>query len=603
MIKSQGNSVLLQTYYQRIRHSLLQALGRFPFAILCSLAFCIISIRYNQIEDSALYLSTLFCGWCWFVTIQLFWEEQQYRQRYSYLVAISIFLVLGYHIRSEAILSANVMVLGMGLFLLIFCAPFLNTSRNNLQFWLFNYRLWGRIAYAWLAALILFLGVAAVLSCLEYLFSLRLFRDQYTDFGIISFTFFFPFLLLTGVDTSFDSEPEADIAKPVYYLLEYLVVPLIFIYSLILYAYMVKIAVTQTLPRGRVAYLVSSYGCVGIFTYLASIPIDVSKGRLLAIFRQHFFKILIFPTILLAVGIIYRLQQYGLTESRYLLMLCLIWFSSVILFSFIVGTKSFAKAIYIPLPFLLLLASYGPWSISNLPAIEQSRRLHQILQQNHLIQDGKIIAGSHKVSMEDQEHISGILDYLVGRKKTNILKDWFSDPKAQEVFNNNKGHIKPEKIAGLMGIEYVERGQRNNRDIIFTYSLEKQNYLKTTGYDYCIPSVYLSTYSHKSTTIVTQEIKISEFEKSIIASFDKATNILTLNKGKQVLITVSLNELVAKLRSMPEKEDMKQELIISQQNKDISSQLVFHRISGHITEEAEQIEIEELQFGLLLGKQ
>lgn len=600
MIKFQNSSMIFATYYRRICHTLLGTSSRFPLAILCSLAFCIIAIMYNRIDDSSLYLVTLFCGWCWFLAIRLFWESHCYRHRSLYYAALNFFLLLGYYIRSEVILSANSMVLGMGLFLLLFCAPFLNRSHNNLQFWLFNYRLWCRIAYAWLAALILFLGVAAVLSCLEYLFSLRLFKDQYTDLGLISFTFFFPFLVLIGVPVSFDSEPETDKAEPIYYLLEYLVVPLLFIYSLILYIYLVKIAITQSLPRGRIAYLVSSYGGVGILTYLAGIPVNVSRGRLLAIFRQYFFKILIFPAILLAVGLIYRLQQYGLTESRYLLVLCFIWFSSVIFLSFIVKSHLLAKAIYVPLPFLLLLASFGPWSISSLPVFDQSRRLHQILQQNHIMQDGKIIPGTHKINFEDQKRISEILDYITLHKKTDSLKSWVSNADDKDVLGNKeKLYIKPEKIAALMGVEYIDQSQRNNRNTFFSYHFEKQDYLKTTGYNYLISSVYLSTHAHKSTTMITQEIKVAELGQSITISFDQTANTLTINKGDQVLITASLNDLVAELRLQSKEKDIKKRLIVSQQNKEFPIQLFFHHLAGHIIRETHQIKIEELQFGIL----
>ena len=591
--------MIFTPYYHRIRHALSETFRRFPFSILCSLAFCIISIMYNQIGNSTIYLATLFCGWCWFVAIKLFWESQCYRRRYSYLVAIPVFLILGYYIRSEIILNVNIMVLGIGLFLIIFCAPFFNKFRNNLQFWLFSYRLWCRIAYGLFAALILFLGVAAVLSCLEYLFSLRLFKNQYTDFWIISFTFFFPVLLLTGIDSSFDTEPEEEMAKPVYYLLEYLVVPLIFIYSLILYAYMVKIAITRALPQGKVAYLVSSYGCVGILTYLAGIPIEPTRGRYFKIFREHFFKILIFPTILLAVGIAYRFQQYGLTESRYVLALCLVWFVLVILFFFVVRPQLFAKAIYIPLPLLLLLASFGPWSVSDLPAIEQSRRLHKILADNHIIQDGLIISGSHKVNVKDRESISGILDYLVKCKKTDVLAYWFNDVQSQKILTS-KEHINPEKIASMIGIQYVNRNQRSDRDTSFSYDMRKEDYLNTTNYDYCIPFLYLSVFDDRQ-EVITREIKISELGQSIIVSFDKTLNTLTIKKGKDLLITIILSDLLEKLQSASKEEIQKKGVGVFHGNGDVSAQLIFWNISGKTIQKTNKAKVEGLQFGLLFG--
>lgn len=593
--------MILIPCYHRIRQTLCRTLCRFPLAVLCSLAFCFVSIRYRQISDFYIYLTTLFCGWCWFVTIQLFGESQSYRLRYLYLVAVPVFLVLGYYIRSEGILSVNIQVLWIGLFLAIFCAPFFNKSRHDLEFWLFNYRLWGRIAYAFCAALILFLGVVAVLSCLEYLFSWELYKDQYIDTGIISFTLFFPVLVLAGIPSSFEAEIETETGgvRPIYYLLEYLVVPLILIYSLILYAYIVKIVMTRSLPQGKVAYLVSIYGCVGILAYLAGISTERTRGRFFKFFRAHFFKILIFPAILFAVGITYRLQQYGLTEPRYLLVLCLIWFLLVILFSFTLRPQVLGKAIYISLPLLLLSVSFGPWGVSNLPAIKQSERLRGILVENQIMRDGVITSGSHKISVKDQEQISGILDYLVRRKKTSLLKDWFSDTQHQKVLISQQP-IDSKTITNFIGIPYVDKNWRNNKDTLFNYVIKKEDYLKTIGYDYCIPSIYMSVVNNQL-QVITRKITITERGQSILVSFNRTSNTLTVTKGHQTLIAVDLDDLLIKLRTVGDQEVQAKKLAVFQEKGKTPIQLIIQRIAGKTTQDSHQDTIEGIEFGLLFN--
>ncbi len=348
----------LAIYYQRLRYEFFQMAKRFPFAILCSLAFCFVSIKGQVIDpvslmilraftlnmgtnsvdssiNSVVFLQTFFCGMCWFVALQLFWEGQRYRQWFSYLVALPVYFFISYYIRTQTLsfLPVNgIWTLGAGLFLLIFCAPVLGNGRTDLQFWSFSYRLWVRISYSFVAALILFLGVTAILSCLDYLFSIRFYNDQYKDLATLAFTFFFPILTFAGIDKNFNEEPTEQSTKPIYYLLGYLIVPLIFIYSLILYAYIIKIIAMQSLPRGGVVYLVSSYGCVGILTYLVSIPQRIAKERLVCFFRHHFFKILVFPAILLTVGIIYRLSNMVLPNRG--IWSCYVWFGLAVAFFF-----------------------------------------------------------------------------------------------------------------------------------------------------------------------------------------------------------------------------------------------------------------------------
>ena len=151
----------LAVYYQRIRYEFFQMAKRFPLAILCSLAFCFVSIKGETIDPVSLiilraftlnmgtnsvvssinvvvFLQTFFCGMCWFIALRLFWEGQRYRQWISYLVAIPVYFFISYYIRTQTLsfFPVNgIWTLGAGLFLLTFCAPVLRNGRTDLQFW------------------------------------------------------------------------------------------------------------------------------------------------------------------------------------------------------------------------------------------------------------------------------------------------------------------------------------------------------------------------------------------------------------------------------------------------------------------------------------
>lgn len=611
--------MLLAVYYQRIRYEFLQMTKRFPFAILCSLAFCFMSIKGQAIDpvsltilraftlnmgtnstisslDVIVFLQIFFCGICWFVVLQLFWEGQRYRQWISYLVAIPVYLIISKYIQMQpqSFLPVNsIWTLGAGLFLLTFCAPVLRNGRTNLQFWSFSYRLWVRLSYSFVAALILFLGVTAILSCLDYLFSIKFYKDQYQDLATIAFTFFFPILTFVGIDKNFNEEPTEQSTKPIYYLLGYLIVPLIFIYSFILYAYIIKILITQSLPRGGVVYLVSSYGCVGILTHLVSIPQRIAKERLVCFFRHHFFKILIFPAILLGVGITYRLKQYGLTESRYMVVLCLIWFSFSILFSMIIRREFFAKVMYATLPCLLLLASVGPWSINNLPTFEQIHTLEKILEFNQVMKDGRLIPGKHTLNEEDKIRVSGILDYLCSHKKTHQLKPWFDKKAAKFLFESTKAPQALD-IARVMGVKYQKDGQISYTGS-FHYEGISPDCLALKGYDYYIPNVWIDDKGKHS-------VKLPSSGKILAFSLDKATGILHINQNSKEIFKVSIAEMIIETDLNEKGGIIKKEMTIPFVNEDISGVLMIQRLSGELSPETKKFKhLYSMQFSLLLG--
>lgn len=612
--------MLLTVYYQRIRYEFFQMSKRFPLAILCSLAFCIVSIvgqdfgkvplkvlrifTLNMSTDAVIssldiiiFLQTFFCGICWFVALQLFWEGQRYRQWISYLIAIPVYFIISYHIQTQSLpfLPVNsIWTLGAGLFLLIFCAPVLKNGRTNLQFWSFSYRLWVRISYSFIAALVLFLGVTAILSCLDYLFSIKFYKDQYKDLATVAFTFFFPILTLAGIDKNFNEEPTEQSIKPISYLLEYLIVPLIFVYSLILYAYIIKIIFMQSLPRGGVVYLVSSYGCVGILTHLVSIPQRIAKEKLVSFFRHHFFKILIFPAILLGVGITYRLKQYGLTESRYMVVLCLIWFSCSILFSMLIRREFFAKIMYTTLPCLLLLASIGPWSISNLPTSEQIQTLEEILEFNQVMKEGKLISGKYTLTEEDKIRVSGILDYLYAHNKIHQLKPWFNKKTAKQLFERDN-NVKALDIARAMGVQY-QKGKRIGYTGSFHYEGLNLDCLAIKGYDYYIPNV----------TIYDQGkhfVKLPQAGQTLTFSLDNTAGVLHINKNSKEILKISLAEMIVAADLNEKGSIVKKDITIPFISEDASGVLRIQRLSGELNLETKKLKhFYSIQFSMLLGK-
>ncbi len=91
------------------------------------------------------------------------------------------------------------------------------------------------------------------------------------------------------------------------------------IYSIILYCYIISILIKWELPEGGVAFVVLGFLCMSLVCYLLRLQLE---NRHYEWFFKAFPSIALPTIILLWIGIIRRVGEYGLTDCRfYLLML------------------------------------------------------------------------------------------------------------------------------------------------------------------------------------------------------------------------------------------------------------------------------------------
>ena len=99
---------------------------------------------------------------------------------------------------------------------------------------------------------------------------------------------------------------------------DYIMSPALVIYTFVLLVYVLKILFVMELPRGGVAYMVSIYiGLVLVGNLLNKLVQDSHFNW----FYNNFTYIAIAPIVLLWIGTIYRINEYGLTEWRVYLLI------------------------------------------------------------------------------------------------------------------------------------------------------------------------------------------------------------------------------------------------------------------------------------------
>ncbi|MCQ2143558.1 MAG: DUF4153 domain-containing protein [Bacteroidales bacterium] len=158
----------------------------------------------------------------------------------------------------------------------------------------------------------------AIFSSLEALFDIQLknFYAYVAEFIGIGVAPVVMLKLFTG------KEDVIDVKRLVSALVNFVFSPALVIYAAILLLYIIKIIVKGELPQGGVAYMVLGFLALALLTRVVASSLEKSHFKW---FHENIPFISIPSLILLWVGIIRRLTDYGFTEARiYLLILSLV---------------------------------------------------------------------------------------------------------------------------------------------------------------------------------------------------------------------------------------------------------------------------------------
>ena len=162
---------------------------------------------------------------------------------------------------------------------------------------------------------IITLALLAIFGSFFYIFGI----DEPKDFYTYLWQFIW-FVIAPQVCCTLISHGEDEVDEPARVLqiiLNFILSPAVIIYTVILYAYFIKIALEWDLPKGGVAWMVMAFVTVAMVGWLMQY---VLKQHYYDWFYRNFTWIAIPPLIMYWIGSIYRIRLYSFTESRFYLM-------------------------------------------------------------------------------------------------------------------------------------------------------------------------------------------------------------------------------------------------------------------------------------------
>ncbi len=492
----------MPTFIQRLLpiEELLQTVKRFPASVVCALLlFCIVLNEIHDLFDfdeeyTARVFFILSCSYLWFGGVRLMRESVDGSLVKHIIIAAVGFAWITYSAFSGGVWAMNFMFVIPALLLFLMFAPYLK-SGDDTSVWLFNRTMWLGILISYIALLMFAGGITTALLAIHVLFDTDQNDEIIGDVWAFAGFFLGPVYALSWVPKRFDFTAEDCNDPPgLKFIVNWISAPMIFIYLAILYAYFGKIIITQDIPNGYLAYLITGFVGAGIVTYLVSWPLRESSSFQLRLFHKIFFPAMLIPVGFHFFAIAERVSAYGITEQRYMLGLSAFWFLLVAVSN--LRTRMPIKAMPATLCFLFVIGSIGPWGGIHLSAVSQEARLEALLVKNELLKDGKAVKKTKDISFEDRRSISSILEYLCYTDREYILEQWFdlkrTSGNGEEYTSCSVYDITKDQL----GFDYVSsyQSERQNKGYYSLYG-SPPPVMRVTGYDYYIENLY--SYSHE----------------------------------------------------------------------------------------------------------
>lgn len=477
-----------------------------------------------------------------------------------------------------------------GLHLLVAFLPFAGANRIN-GFWQYNKSLFLRFLTAVLYSAVLYVGLAVALAAVDKLLGFDIEGESYLRLWIVIVAIFNTWFFLGGVPTDLAALDGArDYPKGLRVFTQYILIPLIIVYLLILTLYLGKIVATRVWPSGWIGYLVSSVATTGILAMLLVHPVKDQPGNKWVQSFSRWFYILLSPSIvMLLLAVWKRIDQYGFTEKRYFLLVLALWLAAVSIY-FVFSRVKNIKVIPTSLCVIAFATAYGPWGAYSVSQRSQTVRLEKLLRANGLLEGNRVRRAGGEVPFDDRREISAILTYLMDNQSTHDIEPWFGTAFARldtlNLSRSSWGRPSGSHVRALMthiGLEYVSRWQRTDqRTFRFNIDYEDKVY-SLGGADF---------YVTLSKRVQTRELPGPNGAHTV--AFDPDRSVFHVKQGPEILIEVPLEPLfdqVARRRqTMPNQTNYPAEVMrIAGDNDRAGISVYFNSISGNITDDGRKI--------------
>ena len=317
--------------------------ARFPFVLffILGLGFLFLLKINRQHIDIKPYLWVIFSlGIFLNLSVTLFAERYKSILVRNAINLLSIILLVAYCLtlpdKFESVHFFKVIAIGISFILSIFVIAFLK-KENDESFWEFSKTIIIQSLIAGLFSQVLFAGISLAILSLKELFKVPIDNKIYENLAVICYVYFGPIFLLANLTQESEMhKPELNFNKFFKILGLYIFLPILALYTLILYVYLAQIIVKWELPNGWVSMLVSVLGLGGFLTMHILYPLRGENENKLVNTLSRYFSVILLPLmVLMSVGISRRFSDYGITINRLYVILLNVWLYGICIYLYI----------------------------------------------------------------------------------------------------------------------------------------------------------------------------------------------------------------------------------------------------------------------------
>lgn len=559
----------------------LNAFKRFPLSLLSAFTATgvLIYLTHNEWffkeEGSFVWSKILMCselGLCLFMASALISEARQHSQAQKIIFQVITFAIVGIyyctigHYEKFTIDSfTRFSLYVIGAHLLISFSPFIGANHIN-GFWQFNKALFLRFLLTMLYTCVLYGGIALGFWLIDFLLKVDIRYTKYLYVWYILACSFNTLVFLSGVPKNI-SELDSDTSYPkgLKTFTQFIFLPLVTLYLLILYAYLCKIIYKWKLPDGYVSYLILSISIAGILSLLLIYPIrNREENKWIKIFSRWFY-VGLYPLIaLLSVAIFKRISDYGITENRYFILVLAAWLVIIAAY-FLLSKAHNIKVIPVSLFLICLLTSMGPWGAFSVSQKSQKGRLEKLLVKNGMLVNGKAIKAKGAVKDSDASEIESIVRYLDKSNALNVIQPWFTRnfDSIKPMYSKYYYVDKTDTVMNILGLKsygeyglyrrhntYYSEGESSSMEFQRQTSFSGYNSIEVKGFDYYYHLDYSNYYysdTDKIDTSYRNSIYLDTAEYDIAPALMR-NKLWIVRNGKNVA-SLKLDSMLTSLMS------------------------------------------------------
>ena len=396
---------------------------------------------------------------------------------------------------------------------------------------------------------VLWIGIEIILATVNYLF---FYSGDSLFFRLTTYSFWFitevfgALLFLSLLKKPDDNLENYEFPFIFNLLIKFAIIPLIIIYTGVLYIYMARVIISMHLPKGLISHLVLWYTAFSVFIMILITPFT-QKDKFFENFKKYFpyFSIpLIFASLF---AVFQRTYQYGITENRYYVLISIFW----LLFCMILYIRNMnVTGVFISLIICFIISVYTPLSAKNVSNFSQSQRLKRMLVKYGALKDGKISKITQKLTNRQGSQIHTTIQYI--SDNSTIAKLNFKNEKG-EIYSTlgdlEKGLDVKEswKDYSIYDSEDDDR-EKDDEHKIVTYKIKNSENAEIisdiTGYDNFVSYRKVDNIDPVDQENESEKYKITIKNKIITINSKDGTELAKINYEEAV------QQIVSKLKTL-----------------------------------------------------